>query len=212
MNKLKTRRLSSLLATFACMFAICVAGFAADAAAVPVAVADTASETILVEPVAGAAPAVQQHFFVGLQPHHKLYVQGYLIDTLHFAYNSYGFIAWSMQSARRNLKENLFGEQLKQLDHFITQTIGMAELTIRLTPDSDGLPEIKQQFEALSRAVKLMLEESQVLSDSKEPGAKVIESGKIHEQVGKAIPALFDKLQNSLQQQASASRQIDLGE
>ncbi|EKD84169.1 MAG: hypothetical protein ACD_39C00209G0001 [uncultured bacterium] len=117
-----------------------------------------------------------------------------------------------MQSARRNLKETLFAEHLKQLDYFITQTIGLAELSIRITPDSDGIPEIMEQFVTLGRAVKLMLEESQIASESTEPGAKIVESGKLHEQVGKALPALVDKLQQALQKQASASAQINRGE
>lgn len=210
MNKLNIRCLSSFLPVIGFMFAFTVASFAADVA--PVVTDDMASDTVVIEPVAADEPVVQQHFFVGLQPQHKLYVQGYLIDALHFACNSYGYVAWSMQSARRNLKETLFAEHLKQLDYFITQTIGLAELSIRITPDSDGIPEIMEQFVTLGRAVKLMLEESQIASESTEPGAKIVESGKLHEQVGKALPALVDKLQQALQKQASASAQINRGE
>ncbi len=170
-----------------------------------------ATEPVSTEPAVAEpfAPPPVQHFFVGLQPQHKLHVQGYLIEALHFAHNSYGFIAWSMRSSRRNLQETLFEPHLQQLDHFIAQTIGLAELSSNLTTTPEGLPEIKAQLEKLGRAVKLMLEGSKVASETAEPGEKVQESGRIHEEVGKSIPELVAAFQKALLEQASATQQID---
>jgi len=183
---------------------------ASDEAVLPI--ADAESSLPAVDQELPGAPAAPQYFFVGLQPPHKLTVQAYLIDALHFAHNSYGFVSWSMRSSRRNLNETLFSEHLSQLEHFITQTIVLAELSISLTPDSAGLPEIKVQLEDLKRAVKLVLEENKDSADAKEPGAKIIESGKIHEQVGKALPILVANLQKALLENASASAQINHNE
>jgi hypothetical protein len=167
------------------------------------------------EPSVAAAPVEPspvlpvQHIFVGLQPQHKLHVQGYLIEALHFAHNSYGYVAWSMRAARRNLQESLFEPQLQQLSHFIKQTIGFADLAINLTTNPEGLPEIKEQLEKLGRAVALMLEGNKETGEASVPGEKVVESGKIHEEVGKAIPELFAAFQKALQEQASATVQVN---
>ncbi|MBU1108245.1 MAG: hypothetical protein KKB51_16350 [Candidatus Riflebacteria bacterium] len=212
MSKTNINKLTSIFIGVFLSIALTVPGLADNT--VP-ALPTVDTETVIDPAVPGAdavtmvEPAGQQSFFVGLQPQHKLYVQGYLIDALHFAHNSYGYVAWSMRSSRRNLQETLFEVHLKQLEYFIAQTIGLADLSMRLTPDSNGLPEIKVQLEELSRAVKLMLEENKVAADVTEPGSKVIESGKIHEQVGKAIPALVANLQKALQEQASASAQLN---
>lgn len=152
-----------------------------------------------------------QHIFVGLQPQHKLHVQGYLIEALHFAHNSYGYVSWSMRAARRNLQEPLFEPHLQQLNHFIKQTIVFADLAINLTTNPEGLPEVKEQLEKQGRAVTLMLEENKESVDASTPGAKIIESGKLHEEVGKAIPELFAVFQKALQEQASATIQVNGG-
>jgi hypothetical protein len=160
------------------------------------------------QPVTAPEQPALQHFFVGLQPHHKLHVQRYLIDALHFAHNSFGYVAWSMRASRRNLQETLYEQHLQQLDHFITQTVGLAELSMNLAPNPEGLPEIKAQLDKLGSAVKLMLEENKGRTDGAEPGSKIQESGRLHEEVGKSISELSAALHKSLQEHASATSDI----
>lgn len=151
-------------------------------------------------------------FFVGLQPQDKLLIQGYLIDALHFAHNSYGYVSWSMRAARRNLQEPLFQPQLSALESYIGKTILLADMAIRQDQESKSLPEIKKQFAELNKAVKLMLEGSKNSADATEPGEKVIESGKIHEQIGKVIPTLLADFQKSMVELASTSAGINQGQ
>jgi hypothetical protein len=170
-----------------------------------------AKSSVVVTPVEPSQALPVQHIFVGLQPHHKLHVQGYLIEALHFAHNSYGYVSWSMRAARRNLQEPLFEPQLQQLNHFIKQTIVFADLAINLTTNPEGLPEVKEQLEKQERAVTLMLEGNQKAGEASAPDEKVVESGKLHEEVGKALPELFAVFQKAMREQASATIQVNGG-
>ncbi|MBF0545970.1 MAG: hypothetical protein HQM08_16120 [Candidatus Riflebacteria bacterium] len=164
---------------------------------------DATSTSGLTEKASPTAKAIDsqtgvQAVYVALPAEELQFLQFYLVQALHFAHSSYGFVAASMRSARKNLGDPMYLVQLEQLEAFIDRTLDLASLLIRKSPDQPRLQKIQSLLKKLKEATGLFRQATKQTPGAAQPDSRLKTSGDIHEQLGKEIPQLFSELESIL--------------
>ena len=119
------------------------------------------------------------------------FLEHYIINCLEFAHDTYSYISWSMQAARRNLTNPLFEQRMKSLQRYLDQTVTFAQIIARLNPDRENLTKALKHLEEMKQATDLLVEgNSKNEKNQTTPSDKVMRSGEIHERIGKLLASL----------------------
>ncbi len=114
----------------------------------------------------------------------------FVLSSMLFVHQDYGFITWAIRSARPNLQDEQFGRHLEQVGTYLDQVASQAALVERLEGPTPVWTEVQATLQDLRQAVDTF-RQGYAKSAGGKPDPFLEASGAAYEKVGKALPDLF---------------------